>query len=186
MHAMTRREGELMLAGVVEMDESYVGGTSKGIRGRGATGKTPVMVLAQQNDNGGCSLAHMRVIADVSGFTLGQAAASYVAPGSVAATDGLPSYRPLAGRGFDHQLLIMEGVENPAELLPWVHTIIFNCKRWILDVFHGVSPKHLQSYLDEFCYRFNRRGQRTDLFRRVLNRCARFTETVTYAQLIVS
>lgn len=186
MHAMTRREGELMLAGVVEMDESFVGGVSKGIRGRGATGKTPVAVMAQQNESGGCSLAHMRVIRDASGISLGETAASYVAPGSVLATDGFPSYQPLARSGFDHQPLVAEGVENPAELLPWVHIIISNFKRWILDVFHGVSAKHLQSYLDEFCYRFNRRRQRTDLFRRVLNRCVRFTEPVTYSQLTAS
>ena len=186
MHAMTRREGELMLAGVVEMDESYIGGARKGIRGRGATGKTPVMVMCEQNESCGCSLAHMQVIKDISGPSLSLAAESYVAQGSVAATDGLPSYRPLASRGFDHQPLVMEGVDNPAELLPWVHIIISNFKRWILDVFHGVSAKHLQSYLDEFCYRFNRRSERTDLFRRVLNRCVCFTEPVTYAQLTVS
>ncbi len=72
------------------------------------------------------------------------------------------------------------------ELLPWVHNIVSNFKRWILDAFHGVSAKHLQSYLDGYCYRFNRQGQRTDLFRRVLNRCVRFTEPLTYAQLIAS
>ena len=58
MHAMTRREGELMLAGVVEMDESYIGGVSKGIRGRGAEGKTPVAVMAKQNESGLLSGSH--------------------------------------------------------------------------------------------------------------------------------
>ncbi len=172
-----------MLAGVVEMDEAYVGGASKGKRGRGASGKTPVMVMARQNESGGCSLAHMQVIGDVSGPSLSLAAESYVASGSVAATDGLPSYRPLARHGFDHQPLVAVGIENPAELLPWVHIIISNLKRWILDVFHGVSAKHLQSYLDEYCYRYNRRRQRTDLFRRVLNRCVLYAEPVTYTQL---
>ena len=175
-----------MLLGVVEMDESYVGGARKGKRGRGAEGKTPVAVMAQQNESGGCSLAHMQVLGDTSGLSLGEAATSYVAPGSVLATDGLPSYQPLADLGFDHEPLITGAVENPMELLPWVHIIISNFKRWILDVFHGVSAKHPRSYLDEFCYRLNRRGQRTDLFRRVLNRCVRFTEPVTYAQLIAS
>lgn len=184
MHAMIRREGELTLAGVVEMDESYVGGVNKGIRGRGATGKTPVAIMAQQNESGGCSLAHMQVIGDIGGLSLGEAATGHITPGSVLATDGFPSYLPLGKLGFDHQPLVTEGVENAADLLPWVHIIISNFKRWILDVFHGVSAKHLQSYLDEFCYRFNRRAQRTDLFRRILNRCARFTEPVTYAQLI--
>ena len=183
--AMARGEGELMLAGVVEMDEAYVGGASKGIRGRGPLGKTPVAVMAQQNESGGCDLAHMLVIKDIGGLSLKGAATSYITPGSVLVTDGLPSYQPL-GSGFDHQSLVAEGVENPAELLPWVHIIISNLKRWLLDVFHGVSAKHLQSYLDEFCYRFNRRSERTDLFRRVLNRCVRYTKPATYAQLVAS
>jgi len=185
MHAMTRRKGELMLVGVVEMDESYVGGARSGIRGRGAEGKTPVAVMAQQNESGGCSLAHMQVLDDISGISLGETARDSVTPGSVIATDGLPAYRRLASLNYEHEPLVVEGADA-SELLPWVHIIISNFKRWILDVFHGVSAKHLQSYLDEFCYRLNRRKQRTDLFRRVLNRCVRFTEPVTYAQLIAS
>ncbi|MCL6106076.1 MAG: IS1595 family transposase [Actinobacteria bacterium] len=181
--AMVRGEGELMLAGVVEMDEAYAGGAGKGIRGRGALGKTPVAVMAQQNESGGCNLAHMLVVKDIGGLSLKGAATSYITPGSVLVTDGLPSYQPL-GSGFDHQPLVADGVENPAELLSWVHIIISNLKRWLLDVFHGVSAKHLQSYLDEFCYRFNRRSERTDLLRRVLNRCVRYTKPATYAQLV--
>jgi len=82
--------------------------------------------------------------------------------------------------------MVQGDLESTAELLPWVHVIISNFKRGVLNVFHGVSPKHLQSFLDEFCYRLNRRHQRTDLFRRILNRCVRFTGPVTYAQLIAS
>jgi transposase-like protein len=141
--------------------------------------------MAQQNESGGCSLAHMQVLGDISGVSLGEAATSYVTPGSVIATDGIPSYRPLAKRSFDHQPLVVAEADA-SELLPWVHIIISNFKRWILDVFHGVSAKHLQSYLDEFCYRLNRRQQRTDLFRRVLNRYGRYTGPVTYAQLTAS
>ena len=185
-NAMSRREGELMLTGVVEMDESYMGGANKGIRGRGAKGKTPVAVMAQQDEHGGCSLAHMQVIGDVGGISLGEAASNYIMPESILATDGFPAYPPVGKLGFDHQPLVTQGAENAADLLPWVHIIISNFKRWILDAFHGVSSKHLQSYLDEYCYRFNRRAQRLDLFRRVLNRCVRFTEPVTYAQLTAS
>ena len=181
--AVQRKEGELMLAGVVEMDEACVGGASKGKRGRGASGKTPVAVMARQNESGGCSLAHIQVTHDISGLSLGDAATSHVTPGSIVATDGWPAYGKLGRLGFDHQPLVMEGVENPAELLPWVHITVSNLKRWILDVFHGVSAKHLRSYLDEFCYRYNRRRQRTDLFRRILNRCVLYAEPVTYTQL---
>ena len=53
--------------------------------------------------------------------------------------------------------------------------MLSNFKRWMLDIFHGVSAAHLQAYLDEFCYRLNRRDQRPDLFRRILNRCLLYT-----------
>lgn len=184
--AMARGEGELMLAGVVEMDEAYAGGAHKGIRGRGALGKTPVAVMAQQNESGGCDLAHMLVIQNTSGLSLEGAAGACITPGSVIASDALPAYRRLANAGYTHEPLVTGAAENAAELLPWVHIIVSNLKRWILDVFHGVSAKHLQSYLDEFCYRFNRRAERPDLFRRVLNRCVRYTAPVTYAQLVAS
>ena len=55
--------------------------------------------------------------------------------------------------------------------------------RSLVDVFHGVSPRHLQAYLDEYCYRLNRCGQRQDLFLRILNRCVRYTEPATYSLL---
>ena len=56
-------------------------------------------------------------------------------------------------------------------------------KRWTLDIFHGVSPAHLQAYLDEYCYRLNRREQCQGLFRRVLNRCLLYTDPAPYSLL---
>jgi len=109
-----------------------------------------------------------------------------VVPGSTIMTDGWPSYRRLTAIGCVHEPRVQKSPRDAASLLPWVHVVVFNFKRWILDVFHGVSPKHLQSYLDEFCYRLNRRYARTDLFRRIVNRCVRFTEPVTHAQLTAS
>ncbi|MCL6107179.1 MAG: transposase, partial [Actinobacteria bacterium] len=76
--AVQRKEGELMLAGVVEMDEACVGGASKGKRGRGASGKTPVAVMCEQNESGGCDLVHIQVTHDISGLSLGDAATSYI------------------------------------------------------------------------------------------------------------
>jgi hypothetical protein len=61
--------------------------------------------------------------------------------------------------------------------------VLSNFKRWSLDIFHGVSTAHLQAYLDEYCYRLNRRDKRQDLFRRILNRCLRHGEPATYSQL---
>lgn len=186
MRAMARREEEPLLFGLVEMDESYVGGATPGRRGRGAPGKTPVAVMAERTPAGGLSLAHMQVVSDVGGRSLSGAAAGAVLAGSTILTDGLASYRRLSTLGYRHEPHIQESLRDAVGILPWVHVVISNFKRWILDVFHGVSPKHLQSYLDEFCYRLNRRHARTDLFRRVLNRCLRYTGPVTYRELTAS
>jgi len=183
MRAMARGESELMLGGLVEMDESYVGGRGTGPRGRGSKGKTPVAVVAGHSGSGGLSIAHMQVVENVSGRELGQVTLGAVKPGSTVMTDGLAPYRKLSSLGYTHEPRIVKNLGKAHELLPHVHLVISNFKRWVLDVFHGVSSKHLQSYLDEFCYRLNRRYARTDLFRRILNRCARFTEPVTYAEL---
>jgi hypothetical protein len=68
----------------------------------------------------------------------------------------------------------------------WAHIVISNFKRWQLDVFHGVSAAHVQSYLDEFSYRLNRRDARLDLFRRILNRCVLYTPPTRYSELIAT
>ncbi len=143
-------------------------------------------VMAERSPRGGLSLAHMQVVERVDGPSLGEAALAAVAPGALIMTDGLGAYRHLNELGYRHAPVVQGDPRNAAELLPWVHVVISNFKRWILDVLHGVSPKHLQAYLDEFCYRLNRRRERTDLFRRILNRCVRYTEPVTYAQLTAS
>ena len=184
--AMARREGD-MITGVVEMDESLVGGVSKGKRGRGAAGKTPVAVMAGVSPGGGLIRVHMQALGGVSGLSLEGAAQDHIAPGADIVTDGLLAYRDLPSLGYRHRFEVIGSSRvDAATTLPWVHVTISNFKRWVLDMFHGVSSKHLQSYLDEFCYRLNRRKQRTDLFRRLLNRCVLFTGPVTYAQLVVS
>jgi ISXO2-like transposase domain len=90
----------------------------------------------------------------------------------------------LLGAGYLHEPHAEATPQAAGELLPWVHIVISNFKRWQLDVFHGVSAAHLQSYLDELCYRLNRRDARLDLFRRILDRCVLYTPPTTYSQLI--
>lgn len=106
--AMARREGELMICGVVEMDESYVGGVSKGIRGRGAGGKTPVAVMAAVSDAGGLTMAHMQAMGGVSGLSLEGAAQDYIAPGADIITDGLHAYRDLPSLDYGHRYQVLQ------------------------------------------------------------------------------
>lgn len=185
-HAMRRGEHELLLFGVVELDESLVGGREPGSgrRGRASQRKTLVAVSAEQTPGGGLGRAHLRVIDDASAKTLTNAAGALIRPGSTVRTDGWRSYRALPAAGYIHEPYVQSTPQSAGELLPWAHIVISNFKRWQLDVFHGVSAAHLQSYLDEFCYRLNRRDQRLDLFRRILNRCVLYTPPTTYAQLI--
>jgi len=186
VHAMMRRPGELMLRGIVELDESLIGGRERGKHGRETEHKTLVAIAVDHTMNGGCRQAHMQVIQDASAISLTGAATASIKPGSTVLTDGWQGYNGLSDQRYNHKPMVLSCPEDASKFLPWVHITISNFKRWILDVFHGVSPKHIQAYLDEFCYRLNRRWQREDLFRRVLNRCSRFATPVTYAQLTAS
>jgi len=75
-------------------------------------------------------------------------------------TDGYRGYARLAASGYEHHARVLASGDDIDEWLPWSHIVLANFKRWLLDIFHGVSPAHLQAYLDEFCYRLNRRGER--------------------------
>jgi hypothetical protein len=111
---------------------------------------------------------------------LGAAAHATIAAGCLVCTDGWSGYAGLGEGSFDHRARSLPTGAEIDAWLPWSHIVLSNFKRWTLDVFHGVSPAHLQAYLDEFCYRLNRRAQRLDLFRRILNRCLLYTELAPY------
>jgi transposase-like protein len=185
IEAMARREGELMLRGVVELDEGYVGGrhVAPESRGRRQPGKSVVVMAAEHTAGGGLGCAHLRVAANAGAKSLSAAAQATIAPGSVVQTDGWAGYVGLEGAGYAHLSRDMSTGADIDEWLPWSHIVLSNFKRWTLDVFPGVSPRHLQDYLDEFCYRLNRRGKREDIFRRLLNRCVLYGTPATYALL---
>jgi len=182
-HAMRRGEHELLFRGMVELDESVVGGHEPRTRTT-PTRKRLVAVLAEETAQGGLGRARLEIIPDACSKTLYAFAEEHITPGTRVRTDGWRGYECLRRGGYDHERNPQPTPQAAGELLPWVHTVISNFKRWLLDVFHGVSPKHLQAYLDEFCYRLNRRKVRLDLFRRLLNRCLLYTGPITYWELI--
>jgi len=184
-HAMARREGDLLLRGIVELDEGFLGGkrSRPASRGRRQPGKTMVAVAAERTPDGGWGHAHLCIVADASAGSLTAAAQETIAAGSVVQTDGWNGYTGLERAGYSHRSRALPTGAAIDSWLPWSHIVLSNFKRWTLDIFHGVSTAHLQAYLDEFCYRLNRRDQRLDLFRRILNRCLLYTEPATYALL---
>jgi len=158
-HAMVR-PGRDRLSGIVEVDETYIGGERPGKRGRGAAGKTLVVIAAQEDDK---RIGRIRIlrVSDTSANSLTGAVQACIEPGSVVRTDGLRSYGQLDTLGYKHTVARKEAVigENP---LPLVNRVASLLKRWLLGTHQGaVQMSHLDYYLDEFTFRFNRRRSRS-------------------------
>jgi transposase-like protein len=173
------REGRDKLHGMVEVDESYVGGAKKGPGGRGAKGKAIVVAAVEVQAKKGsgkrdtyAGRIRLRVVPDVSGKTLCGFISDCVEPGAIIHTDGWAGYNDLKRRGFDHRPEIEGSPENAAKLFPHVHRVFSNLKSWLIGTHHGVSPQHLQAYLNEYVFRFNRRGQPMAAFQTVLGLAA--------------
>lgn len=179
--AMEDRDRNYKLSGLIEMDESYFGGNKSGKRGRGAEGKA-IVAVSVENRGEHAGYASMKVIDNVTSKELAAVAEEkFIKEKSTVKTDGFRSYKYLKKIGFDH---ISEKVsdKNASKALPWVHTLISNVKSTIQGIFHGVSLKHLQRFLNEYCYRFNRRFKESELFDRLITASLR-TFTVTYTEL---
>src|SRR5271167_880911 len=161
LHKLRRamvRPGRDCLTGTVEVDETYVGGPKEGKRGRGAEAKTIVAVAAEKSGRA-IGRIRLRRIKDVSADSLLPFVQSVVAPGSAIHTDGWRGYSGLANAGYQHQItVISDGLDPAHEVMPRVHTVASLLKRWLLGTHQGgIQQQHLDYYLDEFTFRFNRR-----------------------------
>lgn len=160
--AMVRSERE-RLSGDVEIDETLVGGVKRGgKRGRGAA-RSVVVIAIEVLDPKGFGRLRMRHVPDASGANLLRFACDVVAPGSTVRTDGWGGYNDLPKHGYAHQKTKLSSSDDPAHIcMPGVHLVASLLKRWILGTHQGsVTPDHLQSYLEEFTFRFNRRNSRS-------------------------
>lgn len=169
--AMVRAERE-RLSGEVEVDETFLGGPKPGgKRGRGAV-KTLVVIAVEIKRPKGFGRVRMRHIPVVSAAHLLPFVSDVVSPGAAVLTDGLAAYNGLASRGYIHTKTFLNASDEPAHvLMPGVHRVASLLKRWVLGTHQGsVTSDHLQSYLEEFTFRFNRRTSRSRglLFRRLM------------------
>jgi len=154
------RPGRDRLVGTVEVDEIVIGGVREGKRGRGAEGKTLVLVAAQQAERG-IGRIRLRRVADASQASLEPAVSEMVESGSVVKTDGWGGYNGLQALGYQHEV-IRPAVETGDNLLPMVNRIAALVKRWLLGTHQGaVAFSHLEYYLDEYVFRFNRRTSKS-------------------------
>lgn len=166
--AMEMRDEHYILGGIVEFDDSYFGAGKKGnIPGKGgrARGNQAVFVAVSKDEQGHPVHLRMQLTPNVQSVSIEDFARSRIAHGSIVQTDGFNAYRKPLSKGYLHEYEVF----NPdGELLKWLHHMIGNAKTFINGTYHGTSTKHLQMYLSEFCYRFNRRKMGGAIFDRLL------------------
>jgi len=144
------------LRGTVEVDETYIGGPKPGKRGRGASGKS--LVVGAVEDRGeAAGRIRLQLIPNFTGKTLAAFIEANVEHGATIKTDGLEGYEALAKGHYRHVPRIQGAGEMSTKWLPHIHRVFSNLKTWLAGTHHGVDPKHLQAYLGEFVFRYNRR-----------------------------
>src|SRR3954462_4042053 len=145
------------LAGLVEVDETSLPFRAKGEPARpGRSHEGRLLVAGAVEIRGkGPGRIRLAVIDDYSAVALGAFVAAAIAAGSTGGSDGWSGYARLKEVKHDPRVV----GDAPAHLvLPWIHRVFANAKRWALGVYHGVREEHLQAYLDEFVFRVDRRG----------------------------
>ena len=164
----------------VEVDEAWVGGRTRG-EGRGVHHKTLVVCAVEvrrrtpgtaqdlRKDGRYAGRVRLAVAADRSAKSLCGFVEGAVANGTLIVTDDWSGYADLGKRGYDHRAIAECGdPEISEEFLPISHLVIANLKTWLAGTHHGVSARHLQAYLNEFTFRFNRRFYPFNAFRSLL------------------
>ena len=159
--AMVCRERSF-LTGVVEVDETYIGGVSTGIRGRGATHKSIVAIAAEVRGRK-TGRIRMEVVPDVSSISLHDFILHNIAKGTEIRSDAWAGYNGLNELGYAHVSSPISTNQNPAHvIMPHVHRVASQLDRWWLGIHQGaIMAEHLDYYLDEFTFRFNRRASRS-------------------------
>jgi transposase-like protein len=183
--AMEARDTEYQLAGLIQVDDAFFsGGLKKGgdKRGRG-TSKVPVLVMAATKDEA-ITFARMEILENVEGEHIKAVLEKRLAGAQAIKTDGLAAFNVANEIGHELTPVVVypKNGEPNFDDLKWVNILVSNAKAFILGTYHGVMAKHLQKYLDEFCYGFNRRFWPGQGFDRLLQACS-LAATVTYAEL---
>ena len=190
LHKLRRamvRPGRDRLSGRVEIDEAYVGGEEEGVHGRQTEKKAIVAIAVEVHFPKGFGRIRMRRIADVSAASLTPFFCDAVEPGSTVHTDGWNGYNELPKRGYKRERTVTSTAGDPAHVvMPAVHRVASLLKRWLLGTHQGaVRNQHLDYYLDEFTFRFNRRTSRSRglLFYRLMQQAA-VTPSTPYRDLV--
>jgi hypothetical protein len=184
-YSMGKRDDNYLLGNEVELDEGFFeivpnkerrdeivielennGGKYK--RGKGSQKQATVLVMAESitvkptekyrhKTNKKVRYIKMKLLCDLSKESTNTLVEQAIDTKASATTDGANNYNDLANNLTDHKAVVIKDKKETSKILPWVHIAISNAKRLLLDVHHSIGEQYLQSYLDEFCYKFNRK-----------------------------
>ena len=185
LHKLRRamvRPGRDLLRDKVEVDEAYIGGPEIGLRGGRQLGDKVLVVAAVEVRAAGSGRVRLQVVPDASAASLTGFVKANVVAGGTIMTDGWQGYAPLSGMGYRHRPRTQGDPRRASKILPRVHRVFGNLQTWLRGTHHGVSSKHLQAYLDEFTFRFNRRHTPMAAFQTLLGLGSQHGAT-TYHQL---
>jgi hypothetical protein len=192
LHKLRRamvRPGRDRLDGVVEVDETYVGGEEAGVKGRETESKAILAIAVEVQEPRGFGRIRLRCVPDLTANSLLGFVQEAVEPGPVVRTGGFPSYGRLGAHGYVHDVKSLSQSKQPAHvMLPGPHRIAGLLKRWLLGAHQGAfGLTHIDYYLDEYTFRFNTRTSRSRglLFFRLLERAVRVPAT-PYKKLMLS
>lgn len=186
------RPGRERLKGLVEVDETYLAITDRQAptptkKRKSKTDKVLVAIAVEIIEPKGFGRIRLQRILDDSAASVLPFVQASVEPGCILRTDGSAAYRSLKDLGYDHQRTVMLGAEHPAHVsMAGVHRVAALVQRWVLGTHHGaVQPAHMDAYLNEFVFRFNRRtsNSRGLLFYRLLEQAMQ-ASPCTYSDIV--
>lgn len=176
---MVNNQREL-LSGVIEADEAHIGGPAIDKKGRGVASSPnkslivgAVEIVTYKTKNGKylekAGRLRLQKISAANGKEIKSFLNHNVALGSTIKSDGWSGYSNNALKEYKHLRHVQQSPKQASELAPHIHRVFSNLKAWLIGTHHGVDPKYLQSYLDEFVFRFNRREYPMSSFRSILS-----------------
>jgi len=170
---MGKSDDKYQLNDSVELDEAFLSNGSEG-----NVKKVPILVAAESIPVSGFKKKQkikyqsryikMTVLESRTKEGLLYEAKKMINKESEVITDGAPSFKTLSSIFRKHQAFIVKDKSKISKIQPWAHIVISNVKRWLLGIHHSAHPKYLQNYLNEFCYKYNRRYFGENLFDNLL------------------
>lgn len=185
LRLLTVNPGREVLSGVVEIDETFIGGKAKGKRGRGAENKS-IVVIAVEILEKGTGRVRLGIVPEASGRYLLKWIRMNVRQGSLIITDGWKGYNCIKQNGYEHRIEKVTVKDDDEEILPNAHRVASLLKRWLIGTHQNFTSRdRLNSYLDEYVFRYNRRTSKSRglLFKRVMEQAV-LHKPVKYTEIM--